>query len=105
MTINYNAWFLDQNYRRELSRKFNLEFNDRGINIVAKWGPTRWGDSFDGTKYDGKATQMQVLDRWRTYKDDPFYRNLLKDPEVWQLSQRIFGNIPGTEELSEKVKV
>jgi hypothetical protein len=103
VTISYNTWFLDQNYRRELARKFNLEFNDRGIHIVAKWGPTRWGDSFDGTEYDGKATQMQVLDRWRKYTDDPFYRNLFADPEVWQLSHRIFGSIPGTEELFEKV--
>lgn len=46
-----------------------------------------------------KADKMKVLERWKTFKDDPFYRSLFKDNELIELSNRIFGRIPGTEKL------
>lgn len=99
LTINYNKWFLDKNYREDLSDKLYLPFNDRGLYVVAKWGPTKWGDTFDGTSYDGHADQMKVLERWKNYKDDDFYRSLFKDQELLDLSEVIFGQIPDIEQL------
>ncbi|HEV2147211.1 MAG TPA: hypothetical protein VGR37_07395 [Longimicrobiaceae bacterium] len=98
--INYNRWFTDAGYRRELVRKLGLVGDgDRGLQQVARFGPTLWGDTFDGMKYDGRAQQMKVLERWHTYRDDPLYRSLFRDPELIELSERIFGRIPGTETL------
>jgi hypothetical protein len=99
ITINYNKWFVDKDYRKNLSHKLYLPFTDKGLHIVAKWGPTTWGDTFDGTKYDGNAAQMKVLERWKNYKDDEFYISLFRDQELVDLSESIFGHISGTEVL------
>ena len=39
---------------------------------------------------------MPVLERWRWCADDPFYRGLF-DAEMIDLSERIFGLLPGVE--------
>lgn len=97
--ISYNKWFSDKAYRRELASKLKLPFTDDGRESVAKWGPTTWGDSFDGLRFEGHATKMKVTERWKKYKDDPFYVNLFRDSELISLSEVIFGKLPGTEKF------
>lgn len=97
--ISYNGWFGDRSYRNAIARNLLFRNRDRGMDEVAKWGPTTWGDSFDGLRYDGRARQMKVLSRWKKYQDDPFYRGLFRDHEIFDLSAQIFGEIEGTEVL------
>jgi hypothetical protein len=98
--VSYNAWCLSESYRRELAAQLGLPFTDAGRQEVARWGPTVWGDSFDGLQYDGRAEDMKVLERWKQFRDDPVYRSLFEDSELVALSQAIFGDLPGTEAVA-----
>ncbi len=60
--------------------------------------------TFDGMKYDDKAREMRVFERRKKYQDDPIFLSLLKDDELFALSERIFGYMPGTEMLQSKAK-
>lgn len=97
ITINYNKWFRSSEYREQLAQKLQLDSTDKGLEEVAKWGPNTWGDSFDNMDYDGQATKMNVLERWKNYLEDPFFKSLFKDKMIIELSEKIFGAIPGTE--------
>jgi hypothetical protein len=95
--ISYNDWFKNKEYRKKISSSLNLFFTDDGLEKIL---PVRcWGSSFDGRKYDGKAQQMDVLNRWKIFKDDKLYRKFFEDEEIWELSEKIFGKIEGTEVL------
>ena len=41
-----------------------------------------------------------MLERWKEYEGDPFYRALFGDEELVELSRQVFGEIEGTERLS-----
>lgn len=92
--VNYNEWFSNTDYRRNLSNQLQLKFNDRGLHQVARHGPNgrNSNESFDGLKYDGAAQKMKVLERWRNYINDPFFLELVMDPELLDLSARVFGD-------------
>lgn len=102
LNVSYNAWFTDRGYRKALADTLGVRWTDRGMQEVARWGPTVWGDSFDGLKYDGRAAEMKVLDRWRAYAEDPTFLRLVDDEELVTLSERVFGRLPGTEDLLGK---
>ena len=88
--VLYNRWVENRAYRRDLAEYLGLPFTDRGFDSVAKCGG---GSSFDGTAYDGRAAAMPTGERWRRYADSGEYRSLL-DPQLLQISERIFGPAP-----------
>ena len=90
IAVNYNQWFLDITYRKELSKKLGLKFSDKNINQVPNFGG---GSSFSKRGMHGKGAKMKVLDRWKQYRFDNFYNNSLSDEELIGLSKKIFGNI------------
>lgn len=94
--VNYNKWFLEKEYRRGLAASLGIEFTDKGMDNVL---PIGGGSSFDRTSKDSSGTQMKVLERWKHYKDDENFVSLFKDNELVELSEEIFGHIPGTESL------
>lgn len=77
IVINYNDWFSDVDYRSYLSEKLNLEPNNgyNGMNILSTRGG---GSSFDNLKYQNKAQKMNVLNRWKFYKDSEFFHDCIK---------------------------
>ncbi|NER06925.1 MAG: hypothetical protein F6K17_32260 [Okeania sp. SIO3C4] len=94
--VNYSQWFTDIEYRRNIADKLQMEFSDAGIDKVTSFGG---GSSFEGKEFDGKATSMDVLNRWQKVADNPRYRKLFNNQEIFEYSERIFGHIPGTESL------
>lgn len=96
--VFFNRWATEPGYREALAERLGIPWTDAGRDEVAPWGPTTWGDSFDGLAYDGRAAEMPVLERWRWCAGDPFYLELM-DGEIRELSERIFGPLPGTEDL------
>lgn len=98
--LNYNEWFQNVEYRKEIANQLELEFSDRGKDEVSYHGG---GSSFDRRKLEGKATQMDVLNRWKHFCDDPNYRQLLNNQQLIEYSERIFGQIPGTELLYSSI--
>ena len=96
--INYNRWTTDADYRRQIAGELKLEFSDAGLNEVK---PQGGGSSFEGQKFDGQASKMDVHNRWKYFYEDRSYRKLLERREVLEYSERIFGHIPGTEIFSD----
>ncbi len=95
--ISFNDWFLSKGYRECVAAKFGLPNNEVSVSIVA--GVGNRGSRFDDFEYDGRAQEMNILGRWRHFKDNKAYWDLMRE---WSdsviLSNEIFGEIPGTME-------
>lgn len=96
LKISFNEWFLDQEYRKSIAESLGRDFKEEGWSQVTKEGV---GSSFDKRKYDNRADQMLLLERWKQVVKNKNYRSLFKDKELVDLSEKIFGHIPGTEVL------
>lgn len=95
VAISFNQWASDSGYRHLIARQLGLDFTDAGVDDVAA---TAGGSSFDGTRYDGKAGEMDVFGRWRHYAgESDLWRHF--DDEVHELSDGIFGHLPGKSRL------
>ena len=103
MFVSYNDWVQSKEYRRDLANRLELPFTDEGRQKVARWGPTTWGDSFDGLKYDGKATDMKVMERWKKFKNDRMYISIFRDGEVTELCRKMFGHISSIEHALDEL--
>ena len=78
--VNYNRWFADQEYRKEISKQVGFaKFHDSGINNVPSEGG---GSSFDGVRLRGSARKMKVLDRWRNFAREEKYQKWIQWPEL-----------------------
>jgi len=97
IVINYNLWFSSTKYRKSLAKRLQLEFTDKGTGCISDIG---FGSSFDGEKFNGKASEMKVLERWKKFEDNQFYRDIFKDKKLIEISNKIFGEIPGTKKLN-----
>ncbi len=104
ITINYNQWFLDSSYREKTATLLGLSYNEESINKVVGENEPGAGSSFDKYQYNGQAKEMKVLERWTNMIDNSNYCSLFADREVWELSEQIFGLIPGTDALSQYIK-
>lgn len=88
--INFNRWFSDIGYRRGLSKKIGRVFSDGGLNLVSGYGG---GSSFDLMKYNNSAQKMDVLNRWKLYKNDKNFLELYNNKSIRKLSRAIFGDL------------
>lgn len=89
LKINYNMWFKNKNYRKELSKNFGL-FTDKNINLVY---PDKIGSSFDDFKYNTEASKMSVIHRWKTMINTHAFKEIFKNKELISLNNMLFGNI------------
>lgn len=86
--INYNRWVTEAAYAQSVCERLGLRYAETGRDEVIDFGQ---GSSFDGTLFHGRASAMQVLDRWRVYQDDPHYRAFFdNDPDLTRLSEQYF---------------
>ena len=93
ITINYNQWFADKAYRRKIAQAMNLKFTDDKINELAVFSTFKEDDN------QKNAQELGVLERWKKFKSDKKYLKIFKDEELIDLSIKIFGDIPGTEQI------
>lgn len=84
--VNFNAWFKSKTYREKLAQLLGFNFTDGGLNAVNRVGN---GSSFDGTKFHGKAQEMDVLNRWVQFKDDEEFKSYLDD-DLLEFSKKEF---------------
>jgi len=89
--INYNKWFSDIGYRKNIASTLSLKFSDKGLNSVQ---PYKRGSSFNQTKYDGRAQDMKVLERWKRCIDRPMYRYKMKRHKTsLKLAKKLFPQV------------
>jgi hypothetical protein len=86
--INYNRWFSDYAYRLELQRQLGLPQLDFATESVPFYG---FGSSFDGDSRNGRASSMNVLNRWRALHSDRDYQKLFEDGVLAKYAALIFG--------------
>ena len=88
VVVNFNKWFVSIKYRKKLAVKLSIPFTDNGLNTVSGYGG---GSSVNGTKYDGRAGNMKVLDRWlKLIYDDEFVRIFNDDKEFLDLLSKVY---------------
>jgi hypothetical protein len=86
--IDYGRWVSEAAYTQSVCERLGLRYVETGRDDVLDFGG---GSSFDGTLFHGRASAMPVLDRWRVYHDDPYYRALFdRDPDLARLSEQYF---------------
>jgi hypothetical protein len=85
--ILFDPWFEDPQYRRSIERKLLLEESDEGLQVVTNYGR---GSSFDLRDFQGKAQQMDVLNRWKTVGEWP--TECLTAEEAHELDRLLFGD-------------
>ncbi|MGB8508917.1 MAG: hypothetical protein WCD76_10950 [Pyrinomonadaceae bacterium] len=87
--LNYNSWFSDADYRRELAVRFGFRQHRNG----EPWQhvPDRGGgSSFDKETYAGRAQEMAVQARYSRFVNESWWR-IEFDDEVVALAEQLFG--------------
>lgn len=87
--ILFDRWFSDAEYRRSICKRLDIPFTDAGLNEVVRFGS---GSSFDARRYDGRAQEMDVLNRWKEFEDDPLMKRIMRD-ELIELNKRLFPDV------------
>ena len=86
--ISYDRWVTEEGYPQSVCEQLGLGYAEAGRDEVIDFGE---GSSFDGTLFHGRASAMQVMDRWRVYQEDPHYRSFFdSDPDLARLSEQYF---------------
>jgi hypothetical protein len=84
--ILFDSWFSNKEYRIKICEDLGLHFTDFGKQGVADFGR---GSSFDLRKFDGQAEKMDVLNRYKLYKDDEDYEGFMQDEEAVELNNQM----------------
>ena len=67
-----------------------LKLSNRNEDCLDKCPNYGGGSSFDLLTYaDGNAKQMDVLNRWKSFKDNKYIIKCFKDPEILELKKEI----------------
>jgi len=90
ITINYNKWVTDIDYRKEICTTLDLSFSISADSSILEVPDFGGGSSFEGTT-PIKEKHDNVFNRWQEYVSDPVYRELLNDPRLTELSKSYFG--------------
>ncbi|MEM0979381.1 MAG: hypothetical protein AAGH78_03810 [Cyanobacteria bacterium P01_H01_bin.58] len=98
VTINYNQWFLDKDYRQEIAAALDIKFSDSGLDYVSSYGG---GSSFDEQGLSGNAQTMNVTNRWQSFANDERFLALIRNEELLHYSDKIFGVLSGTDLIRE----
>jgi hypothetical protein len=86
--LNFNRWYDEVAYRKEMAERLELPFSDRGFGSKAGWVFSR-GSSFG----ERDPRRMDLGNRWKSFQNDPEYLGYFDD-EVRALAQQIFGMAP-----------
>jgi hypothetical protein len=93
VVVRFPDWHRSASTRRGISASLGLDRSDAGREQVLPFGPVgRPGSSFDGQSYSGRASMMDITERWRGFVDDPRWQEICGDPELRSLSNACFGD-------------
>jgi hypothetical protein len=130
LAVKFNQWAVDDTYRRHTSERLMGSFSDETMGIVSNFGGgssfqaspltltravRRWRKLLDPKTYTRighyarrlvapPLKTQSLFERWAAFSDDADYRSVFRDEEVLQLSEALFGEIPGTREFVRSVR-
>jgi hypothetical protein len=87
--INYNKWFSDVSYRKELADQYFGGFLADRVDKVS-----HIGSSFDGFNFQGHAQDMKVLERYKLMLGNRELRDLSEQEKIKQYCKDIFDMNP-----------
>ncbi len=100
IVISYNRWVTDIDYRKQLSVRLFGAFCDSSMDRMSTFGG---GSSFLPSNSQNEplvsTADLKVFDRWQLFKSDPDFLQAIADPTILELSEKIFGELPGTREM------
>ena len=88
--INYNRWVVDVGYRETVCSRLGIQFSiaaDKSVMDIQEFGG---GSSFDGAESSGGDLHARIFERWKLYSTDEFYRGLLDDRHLADLTEAYF---------------
>lgn len=125
MVANYNRWATNPSYRKRLSQLVMGNFDDTSMNNISQFGGgssfrdpdkltmgmimVRWKKLFNIKRYARLGhywrrlttpdIEKKVFERWKYFATDERFMELVLDKELLELSEELFGKIPGIREF------
>ena len=131
LIIKYNRWAEDVNYRKDLSKALLGTFDDSTMGVIPDFGggssfkaesrftlklmARRWRNAFSIKRILKVAhywkllttpvsNDMKTTERWKNLISDKEFRNFAKDPEIIELSEKLFGELAGTRQFVKSLR-
>lgn len=98
-TIIYDKWFISEDYRKEISKKLNINFTDKNLNKIHQTGN---GSSFTKQLYNGLAQKMNVLRRYDEIKNFPDMQIFLNSTKSKELADK-WNNLCTVEKIEKLI--
>jgi hypothetical protein len=85
--INFNKWFSSTEYRKKIIDLFGLNISARPYQKVSM---TAVASSFNGKSFNGRASAMKVLERYKHFINKKKYIKWFKDEELVSMAEEFF---------------
>lgn len=95
VAINYNKFTIDHKYRKHIAERLNIvsfENAEKALNHIPNFGK--------GSSFSTSHNINNTLERWKLFQNDPFFRYVLQDQYLVDLSTKFFGRVPGLSDLT-----
>lgn len=125
IVILYNRWTCDRAYRRKIAATLAGRYSEARFRDILQYSRGRpRGAIRNWTRRSYRALRLQVarlmawvsrsrtpvldngdaaFQRWHMLRRDEQYRELFRDPELLELSEQLFGDIPGARRFVNQV--
>jgi len=110
IAINYSRFIQDRAYRATVAERLGLKDFDKAETALVHTPSFGGGSSFEpdedaspeeaSASEEGSGETPSTLSRWVRYKNDSFFRSVLQDDELLELSYRFFDDLPGLPEIA-----
>jgi hypothetical protein len=134
LVVTYNQWATAREYRAQLSKALSGDFNDQSFHRLSSFGGgssfpdtmppritvyqlltqahklfsfrryTRFSHYLRSLTMTEAARRRALFSRWRLLSENATYRSLFLDKEILALSERLFGEIPGTRNFVHSIQ-
>ena len=105
IVISFNRWLTDIEYRKSLSAQLFGVFSDTSMSKVSTFGGgSSFHDSATNNSLAPVVADLKVFERWQLFKTDPDFLQAIAYPGVFELSEKLFGELDGTRELLASYK-
>ena len=100
-TVFYHLWHTSFEYRMKILDNLNFPQTDNGKDIVPNIAK---GSSFDGVKYEGRASEMQVFTRYERLIGTLLFDKMCGQyPELMMIHDNYFSEVPLSTSFRERV--